>query len=202
MSDNDIRAAIHEAANALQAAVVLATHLRRTIGRQVDDAVKLEAAVDGAYTLAAALNAIKAPSPRAQLGRLSAWSVSSIREVLKRPLYRGEIVWGKTTSAYGRELGKLTKMRGGIEREKAQIPTREETWIRLPVDESLRIVDANVAAAVDASCSSRPPSGSMIGVGRLRQRECSPRRAVPDVWIFEGLQYRRVWKFRPGKDGR
>jgi hypothetical protein len=30
-----------------------------------------------------------------------------VREVLQRPLYRGEMVWGKTTSAYGRELKKV-----------------------------------------------------------------------------------------------
>lgn len=48
MANNDIRAAIDEAANALQTAVVLATHLRQTIGQQVDEAVKLEAAVERA----------------------------------------------------------------------------------------------------------------------------------------------------------
>ena len=40
-------------------------------------------------TIAAALNSRAAPSPRAQQGRPSGWSVSTIRDVLKRPLYRG-----------------------------------------------------------------------------------------------------------------
>jgi Recombinase zinc beta ribbon domain/Recombinase len=90
-----------------------------------------------------------APSPRAQQGRPRGWSVSTIRDVLRRPTYRGEIVYGKTKSAYGRELGKLAE-RNGRKREKGQIPTPEETWVRLPVDESIRIVSAELAGRVDA----------------------------------------------------
>ena len=112
------------------------------------------AAGAGAYTIAEVLNRVGAPSPRAQQGRPNGWSVSTIREVLKRPLYRGEVVYGKTKSAYGRELGKLTTGKERV-REKAQIPTPEETWIRLPVDESLRIVDAELAARVDARRTDR-----------------------------------------------
>jgi site-specific DNA recombinase len=112
------------------------------------------AAGEGAYTIAAALNSRGAPSPRAQQGRPSGWSVSTIREVLKRPLYRGEIVWGRTKSAYGRELGKLTT-RNGRKREKGQIPTPEETWVRLPFNESLCIVDPELAARADARRTDR-----------------------------------------------
>ena len=75
--------------------------------------------------------------------------MSTIREVLKRPLYRGEIVYGRTKSAYGRELGKQAMHKGRI-REKGQIATPEDSWVRLPVDESLRIVDTELAARVDA----------------------------------------------------
>ncbi len=109
---------------------------------------------NGAYSIAGALNRMGAPSPRAQQGRPNGWSVSTIREVLKRPLYRGEIVYGKTKSASGRELRKL-KTRKGRARERAQIKTPEETWIRLPVNESLRIVDAELAARVDARRTDR-----------------------------------------------
>ena len=52
------------------------------------------------------------PSPRAQQGRPNGWSISTIREVLKRPLYRGKIVYGKTRSAYGRELASSPPGRG------------------------------------------------------------------------------------------
>ena len=65
-----------------------------------------------------------------------------------RPLYRGEYVWGKTISAYGRELGQR-KTRKGKQREAGQVPRPEETWIRRDVPK-LRIIDADLAARVDA----------------------------------------------------
>lgn len=105
---------------------------------------------EGLRAIAEALNARKAPSPRAQKGRWNGWSQSTIREVLHRPLYRGEIVWGKTASKYGRELGKLATGRTGEKREMAQLPQPEDTWIKLPVKEELRIVDPELAARVDA----------------------------------------------------
>ncbi len=42
------------------------------------------------------MNADGAPSPRAQQGRSRSWAPSSVREVLHRALYRGEIVWTQT----------------------------------------------------------------------------------------------------------
>lgn len=42
------------------------------------------------------LNADGVPAPRAQQGRPTAWAGSSVRDVLLRPLYRGEIVWNQT----------------------------------------------------------------------------------------------------------
>ena len=106
------------------------------------------AAGDGTDSIAEALNRMGAAAPQAQQGRPNGWSGSTIRSVLKRPLYRGEVVYDVTRSAYGRELDKLM-MCNGRKREKAQIPTPEDTWIRLPVNESLRIVDPELAARVD-----------------------------------------------------
>ena len=63
------------------------------------------AAGDGLRTIALALNRSGALSPRAQQGRPNGWSSSSVREVLARPTYRGEVVFGKTANAYGREVG-------------------------------------------------------------------------------------------------
>ena len=49
------------------------------------------------YTgIAKRLNADGAPAPRAQQGRPRGWAPSSIREVLHRPLYRGQVVWNRT----------------------------------------------------------------------------------------------------------
>lgn len=64
------------------------------------------AAGEGARSIAGALNRQGIPSPRAQQGRPSGWSASTIKAVLERPLYRGEIVYGVSRKAYGRELGK------------------------------------------------------------------------------------------------
>ena len=50
----------------------------------------------GITPIAKQLNAERAPCPRAQQGRPSGWAPSSVREVLHRALYRGEIVWNKT----------------------------------------------------------------------------------------------------------
>lgn len=52
------------------------------------------------------LNAEGAPAPRAQQGRPIAWAPSSVREVLLRPLYRGEIVWNQSRKrdTWGRAL--------------------------------------------------------------------------------------------------
>jgi site-specific DNA recombinase len=156
------------------------------------------AAGEGAYTIAAALNGRGAPSPRAQQGRTSGWSVSTIREVLKRPLYRGEQVWGKTRSAYGRELGKLA-MQKGRKREKGQIPTSEETWTRLPVNESLRIVDPALAARADARrIDRRTRYLSSIGAqnGKMPEKTWGKYLLTGGMLIcptcgghFEGLKY-------------
>ena len=98
----------------------------------------------GLRSIALVLNSSRAPSPRAQQGRPHGWSASSVREVLMRPLYRGELVWGRTVSAYGRELG---KHRG--KREAGQIPRPEDTWIRRDLPEQ-RIINTDLAARVDA----------------------------------------------------
>jgi hypothetical protein len=56
---------------------------------------ELYAGGHGLPTIAHMLNAAGAPCPRAQQSRVSGWCPASVREILKRPLYRGEIIWGK-----------------------------------------------------------------------------------------------------------
>jgi hypothetical protein len=102
----------------------------------------------GAREVAKALNHAKALKPRAQQGKPDGWSVSTIRAVLTQPLYRGEIVYGRTAKAYGRELGRAPN------RERGQIAKPETTWIRRQ-DVSLRIVDPALAARVDKRLAAR-----------------------------------------------
>lgn len=54
------------------------------------------------------LNEAGALAPRPQQGRPAAWVSSSVRAVLRRPLYRGEIVWNQTRKrdGWGRSHGK------------------------------------------------------------------------------------------------
>ena len=51
---------------------------------------------EGLKGIAKGLNADGVPTPRAQQGRPRGWAPSSVRAVLHRPLYRGEIVWNRT----------------------------------------------------------------------------------------------------------
>ena len=46
--------------------------------------------------IARTLNDDNAPAPTSQRGRPKGWAPSSVREVLFRPLYRGEVVWNRT----------------------------------------------------------------------------------------------------------
>jgi len=50
----------------------------------------------GITTIAKLLNDQGARSPRRQLGRPAAWAPSSVREVLHRTTYRGEVIWNAT----------------------------------------------------------------------------------------------------------
>lgn len=80
------------------------------------------------------LNAEAAPSPRAQLGRPRAWAPSSVREVLYRTSYRGEIRWSQTRKRD--TWGKVKQ----AERPKAE-------WVTVPAPHLRIVSDALWAAA-------------------------------------------------------
>ena len=81
----------------------------------------------GKVAIAKRLNAEAAPAPRAQQGRPHAWAPSSVRAVLYRELYRGEIVWNRTKK----------RDSWGVKRQR---PRPESDWLRVPAPE-LRIVE-------------------------------------------------------------
>src|SRR5262245_23245395 len=58
----------------------------------------------GLRTIARTLNHEGVRSPRARAGRHHSWAPSSIRTVLFNPIYKGEVVWGRTKKrdAWGR----------------------------------------------------------------------------------------------------
>lgn len=104
---------------------------------------------EGYRSIAEALNDRKVPAPRAQRGRPSGWSMMTVLDILKREIYRGEMVFGKTQKAYGRQLGKFLFRPNGTKREKGQIPVPPNEWIRVDKPE-YRIIDVDLAERVDA----------------------------------------------------
>jgi site-specific DNA recombinase len=80
--------------------VRLNSHVERRINEAEAVVVRhifdLSARGSGARTIAKQLNDEHAPSPRSQQGRPQSWAPSSVRAVLFRELYRGEILWNQT----------------------------------------------------------------------------------------------------------
>ena len=89
----------------------------------------------GLTRIAKTLNAEGAASPRAQQGRPHGWAPSSVRAVLHRPSYRGEVVWNRTK-----------KRDQWGQKRTARRP--ESEWVRRAAPE-LRIVSADLARRVD-----------------------------------------------------
>jgi site-specific DNA recombinase len=117
---------------------------RSHVTRQIDEEqaaiirriFDLCAAGHGVKAIAKILNAAGAPSPRAQRGRSNTWAPTSVREVLFRSAYRGEIVWNQTRK---RDSWGLKRQRARDERE----------WMRIPAP-ALRIISEDAWQAAHA----------------------------------------------------
>jgi DNA invertase Pin-like site-specific DNA recombinase len=76
------------------------SHVERRINEKeaavVRQIFEMDAAGAGLTSIAKTLNAGGVRTPRPQRDRPAAWVASSVRAVLLRPLYRGEIVWNQT----------------------------------------------------------------------------------------------------------
>ncbi len=124
----------------------------------------------GITPIAKQLNAERAPCPRAQQGRPSGWAPSSVREVLHRALYRGEIVWNKTRK---RDAWGQTK----------QQPRPEAEWLRIDRPE-LRIIDETLWRAAHARIA-RVRAVYLRGTkGQLWGR---PKGGVESKYLLPGL---------------
>ena len=99
------------------------------------------AAGAGLTRIAKDLNAAGALTPRPQQGRPAGWAASTVREVLLRALYRGEIVWNQSRKrdTWGRS-------------QRSERP--EASWLRVPAPE-LRIVSPDLWAASQRERSKR-----------------------------------------------
>lgn len=96
----------------------------------------------GLRTLAKRLNEARRPSPRAQQGRPNGWTASSLWAVLRRPLYRGELVWNQTKK----------RNQWGI---KAATDRDEREWVRVPAPELRIVPDALVEAVAARAAGTR-----------------------------------------------
>jgi DNA invertase Pin-like site-specific DNA recombinase len=87
------------------------------------------------------LNEAGALAPRPQQGRPTAWVSSSVRAVLRRPLYRGEILWNQTRKRDG--WGQANRRHRAV-----------EEWLRVPVP-ALQIVSPELCHAADCARATR-----------------------------------------------
>ena len=116
----------------------------------------LYAAGQGLSSIAHTLNADGASCPRAQQGRVNGWCASSVREVLKRPLYRGDVVWGRARKR-------------DREGQVSPTPRPSQEWLRRSAPE-LRVVSEDLAGAVDARRASMRQRALGQANGRLMGR--------------------------------
>ena len=124
----------------------------------------------GFKAIAKRLNAEGAPSPRAQQGRSQTWAPTSVREVLHRPLYRGEMVWGQTAK----------RDKWGQHRQSNR---PEEQWIRREAPE-LRIVTEDEWGAAHARLSAARAIYLASNRGRPFGR---PALGSPAKYLLTGL---------------
>jgi site-specific DNA recombinase len=117
---------------------------------------ELSAAGAGLTRITKTLNAEGAPAPRPQQGRPAAWIHSSVREVLLRPLYRGEIVWNRT------------KKRDGWGQQNRRQRCASEI-LRVPAPE-LRIISDEVWRTAHAQFSKRQSKYATAGRRDIESR--------------------------------
>ena len=124
----------------------------------------------GKVAIAKRLNAEAAPAPRAQQGRPNAWAPSSVRAVLYRELYRGEIVWNRTKK----------RDSWGV---KCQRSRPESEWLRVPAPE-LRIVDEELWNAAHTRLAATRQTYLRTQGGRLWGR---PPSGLAGKYLLTGL---------------
>lgn len=133
---------------------------RSHVVRQINEAeaaivrriFELSSAGAGLTRITKTLNDNAAPAPRPQQGRPAAWANSTVREVLLRPLYRGEIVWNQTRKRDG--WGQTNRSRRAA-----------TDVLRIPAP-ALRIVAEDLWQAAQAQFSTRAARAGSGGFSR------------------------------------
>jgi site-specific DNA recombinase len=130
---------------------------------------ELCAAGTGYTRIAKLLNAEHAPAPRPKAGRLAGWAPSSVKEILDRRLYLGELVWNRTRKC-------------DIWGQKNQQARPETEWIRTAAP-ALRIVSDNQWQGAHGRLESIRAHLIQASGGRLGVR----RRDVESHYLLPGF---------------
>jgi site-specific DNA recombinase len=132
---------------------------------------ELAASGRGVRAIAKALNADGAPCPQSQRNRPRGWAPSSVRCVLYRDLYRGELVWNKT------------RKRDLVWRQKRPTRRPEREWLRQAVP-ALRIVPESLWVAAHARLDDSRGAYLRGTDGRVWGR---PLSGVDSKYLLPGL---------------
>ena len=130
----------------------------------VREVFKLYASGKGGIKIATELNLRGIPSPR------GSWSPSSIREILRRDLYRGERIWNRVQKRD--QWGK-----------KRYLPRPEAEWVRIPVPE-LQIVSDELWEAVHDRLAGARETYLRRANGQLWGR---PASGVESKYLLTGM---------------
>jgi DNA invertase Pin-like site-specific DNA recombinase len=117
----------------------------------VDEEVPIVRAIFDRYAAGVGLHAIARWLNATTTRRGRKWNTTTVRRILRNPIYRGELVWGRSTMHYKWPKTKLIA-RGpkvGLPREKGQIAVPEKDWISAKRPD-LKIIDDAVLARADA----------------------------------------------------
>jgi site-specific DNA recombinase len=121
------------------------SHVERRINASEAAVIKriyeLSAEGNGLTRITKLLNEEGAPAPRPQQGRPAGWASSSVREVLTRSLYRGQIIYGRT-----KKRDKFGAARS------SERPSSE--WLTVSAPE-LAIISEDLASAADQKFAAR-----------------------------------------------
>ena len=150
-------------------------HVERTINLAEAAVVRrifeLSAAGYGTKRIAITLNqeSVPAPLPR-RAGRPRGWAPSTIHEMLRRELYRGEIVWNRTRK----------RTSWGVKRQQNRPP---DDWVRRPAAH-LQIVSDELWQAVQARLSA---SRTIYLKGAKGERGGRPVNGVDSKYLLTGM---------------
>lgn len=159
-------------------------HVERQINEEQAAVVRrifhLSAEGKGMISIARLLNDDGCPAPRNSVGRKISWSPSSVRSLLFRRLYLGEVIWNKTKK----------RNPWGIQQQRKR-PERD--WIKIPMPHLQIISEREWKAGQHARFQVSPDGIGQVWILRgqpVRQEQLQKRRTRPILWLHDALSSR------------